>query len=207
MMSTSTNLRSGCIRVNSRQFAVALFLFAALPALAAFKPADQFSAEQVMNVNGRAMQGRVFVDRGNLRSEMTIPGGPPMVSIVNATKKTLWILMPGNMYMEKTLDQDEDLSRRAWTQTDLLEPMGQETIDGQACDKFRIKGEKQELIYYFTAKEGLPVRMVSPDGKMRIDWKNAKKGPQPASLFELPPGLTKFALPSLPGGFKLPGMR
>ncbi len=197
---------ASAIRDHSRKFAVVLFLCAALPAFAAVKPAEQFSADQLVNVNGRAMQGRVFVDGGNLRTEMTIPGGPPMVSIVNSAKKALWVLMPGNMYMEKTLDQDEDPSRRAWTRSDQLESMGRETVGGVDCEKFGIKGDG-ELFYYFNARDGLPVRMRSADGKIQIDWKNAKKGPQPASLFELPAGLKKFALPSLPGGFKLPGMR
>lgn len=183
-----------------------VFLFAAWPAWAALKPAEQFSADQIMNVQGQAMQGRVYVDNGNLRTEMSVPGGPPMVSIVNGSKKVLWVLMPGNLYMEKTLQQDEDLSRRAWTQSEHLEPMGRETVNGQECEKFRIKGG-QELYYFFAVQDGLPVRMVSGDGKIQIDWKNAKKGPQPASLFELPAGVRKFALPSLPGGFKLPGMK
>lgn len=207
MMSHSVFIRSGYLRDHLRKLAGLLLLAAALPVFAAVKPAEQFSADQVMTVNGHEMLGRVFVDGGNLRTEMNAPGAPPMVSIVNASKKALWILMPGNMYMEKTLEQDDDLSRQAWTQSDRLEPMGRETVNGVECEKFRIRGDRQELLYYFSAKDGLPVRMVSRDGKVQIDWKNAKKGPQSAALFELPPGLTKFALPSLPGGFKLPGMK
>jgi hypothetical protein len=113
--------------------------------------------------------------------------------------------MPGNMYMEKLLSQDEDVTRSAWTNPDILEHRGSETIDGTPCEKFQIKSD-EELYLFVTAKDGLPVRMISADGRLRIDWKNAKKGPQPASLFQLPAGLKKFALPALPGGLKLPGM-
>lgn len=204
MKSNSTN--ASVIREHSRQFAVILFLFAALPGFAVVKPADQFSADQVMSMQGQQMTGRIFVDAGNMRTEMQMQGMPqPAVSIVNGERKVLWIIMPGNMYMEKLLSQDEDVTRSAWTNPEILEHRGSETIDGTPCEKFQIKSD-EELYLFVTAKDGLPVRMISADGRLRIEWKNAKKGPQPASLFQLPAGLKKFALPALPGGLKLPGM-
>jgi hypothetical protein len=203
-MNTPKHLYGSFIRENSRKFAVVLFLFAALPAFAAVKPADRFSADQEMVVRGQALGGKIHVDGGNMRSEMQVAGmTEPMVSIVNGSRKTLWMIMPGNMYIEKSLDQDEDVSRAAWTSPEKLEPLGREMVDGVDCEKFRVKGD-EELFFFVTAKDGHPVRMVSADGKLRIDWKNVKTGPQPASLFELPAGATKFGLP---GGFKLPGMR
>ena len=183
---------------------VVLFFGLAAGTFAAVKPADRFSAEQVMTVRGQVLNGKIYVDAGNMRTEMQPAGAPePMVSIVNGAKRTLWMIMPGNMYIEKTLDQDEDASRAAWTSPEKLEPLGREQVDGVECEKFRVKGD-EEMLFFVSAKDGHPVRMVSGDGKLRIDWKNVKPGPQPASLFELPAGATKFGLP---GGFKLPGMR
>lgn len=185
--------------------AVACLIGSALHGVAAVKPVDQFSAEQVMVIHGQTLKGRIFVDRGNLRTEMQPPGMPePTVSIINGAQKLIWIIMPGNMYMEKSIETGEDMSHAAWTSPDKLEPVGRETIDGIACEKFRIRGGQQEMIYYLREQDGLPVRMVSADGKVRIDWSNVRKGPQPAHLFQLPAGATKFALP---GGLKFPGMR
>ncbi|HMP77187.1 MAG TPA: DUF4412 domain-containing protein [Kiritimatiellia bacterium] len=183
---------------------VVLFFSLGAGTWAAVKPVDRFSADQVMTVRGQPLSGKIYVDSGNMRTEMQPAGAPePMVSIVNGARKTLWMIMPGNMYIEKTLDQDEDVSRAAWTSPEKLEPLGRENVDGVDCEKFRVRGD-EELFFYVAAKDGLPVRMLSADGKLRIDWKNVKPGPQPASLFELPVGATKFGLP---GGFKIPGMR
>ncbi len=186
-------------------FAAALLIASALQASAAVKPVDQFSADQIMVVRGQTMNGRIYVDRGNLRTEMQPPGMPePAVSIINGAQKVVWIVMPGNMYMEKSIETSDDISHAAWTSPDKLESLGRETVDGIACEKFRLRNDRQELFYFIGEKDGLPVRMISADGTIRIDWRNVKTGPQPAHLFQLPAGATKFALP---GGFKLPGMR
>lgn len=184
-----------------RRLLFSALLVLGLKAFAA-QPAERFSADQVMSVQGRQLKGRIFVDGGNMRSETAIEGGPEMVSIVNAEQQVVWILMPGNMYLENAVAQDDDVSRKAWTDADSRELLGSETINGQVCDKFRIKGA-QDLYFYANQETGLPVLMTSADGKVRIEWSNAKEGPQPAALFQLPAGYQKLAMPSL---FKLPGM-
>jgi hypothetical protein len=171
----------------------------------AVEPADRFSADQVMAIAGKQITSKVYVDKGNMRQEMTVAGGPQMVSIVNAARGVVWMLMPGNMYMEHAIAQDDDVSRRAWTSAEHREPLGQETVGGVVCDAFRIKGA-QELTFYADAKTGLPVAMKSADGKVSVEWRNAKAGEQPAELFQLPAGYQKLSLPNIPG-LKLPGMK
>ena len=177
----------------------------------AVEPLQQFSADQVMTVSGQQMNSRLYVDGTSLRTEMQMEGAGPVVSIVNGEKQTLWILMPGNMYLEKSVASDDDVSRRAWSgDASNREHLGQETINGQLCDKYRIKADKNSLFLFTHAKTGAPVLMTSSDNSVRIEWKNVKPGPQPASLFQLPAGYRKLAmpaLPGLPGGFKFPGMK
>lgn len=187
-----------------KSFVLALALVAAGSALAV-EPADQFSADQVMNMQGKIINSRLFVDRGNLRTEMQVPGGPTMTSIVNGEKGVIWMLMPGNMYVEHAIAQDDDVSRSAWTSSKNRQHVGTEAINGVACDKYLIKSS-QELAFYADQKTGLPVLMKSADGKINIEWKNAKAGPQPANLFQLPAGVQKLSLPAIPG-LKLPGMK
>lgn len=174
----------------------------------AAEPLKQFSADQVMTVSGKVLTSRLFVDGANLRSEMNLDGASSMVSIVNGEKQVVWMLMPGNMYMEKSVASDDDVSRQAWAGDDSnREHLGTETINGQACDKYRLTGVEKEMFLYTAAKTGYPVMMITGDQMVKIEWKNIKPGPQPAGLFQLPAGYKKFGLPSLPGGFKLPGMK
>ena len=172
----------------------------------AAEPLKQFSADQVMTGSGQEITSRLYVDGINLRTEMTMPGAPGMASIVNGEKKVLWILMPGNMYLEKSVASADDASIKAWSGEDGREHVGTETINGQECDKYRIKGVEQDMFLYTQIKTGHPVLMTTADQRVRIEWNNVKPGAQPASLFQLPPGYRKLALPALPGGFKLPGM-
>ena len=185
---------------------VLLLLWAGLTRAA--EPISQFSADQVMTVAGKVVNSRIHVDGANLRMEMVIPGAPPMSSIVNGEKKVVWMLLPGNLYMEHSVAADDDLSRQAWAGgAENRELVGREKIGGQDCDKYRIKGASGEVFFYSQAATGLPVLMVAPAQSVRVEWKNVRPGPQPASLFQLPAGVQKMALPQFPGGFKLPGMK
>jgi hypothetical protein len=169
----------------------------------------QFSADQVMTVGGRQMNSRLYVDGTNLRTEMIMEGAGNMASIVNGEKQVIWMLMPGNMYMEKSVASDDDpfRARRGRVTTATASMVGTEKINGQECDKFRLKGTQQEMYLYTQLKTGFPVLMVTGDQSVKIEWKNVKPGPQPASLFQLPAGYKKLSMPALPGGFKLPGMK
>ncbi len=170
-------------------------------------PLKQFRADQIMTVSGRSMNSRLFVDGDHVRSELIMEGAGPMVSIVDGQKKVLWMLMPGNLYMEKSLASDDDVSHQAWSGDENRELIGTEKINGQVCEKYRIKGTKQEMFMYTQPKTGYPVLMETADKSLRIEWKNVQPGPQSAALFVLPAGYRKLALPSFPGGFKLPGMK
>ena len=174
----------------------------------AAEPVSQFSADQDMSVAGKTISSKLYVDSGNMRMDMNIPGAPAMSSIVNGEKKVVWMLLPGNMYMEHAVSADDDLSRQAWAGgAENRELLGTEKINGQVCDKYRIKGADQDVFFYADPKTGFPVMMVAPAQSVRIEWKNVKPGPQSASLFQLPAGVQKMALPQFPGGFKLPGMK
>lgn len=174
----------------------------------AAEPLSQFSADQIMKVSGKVITSSLYVDGSNLRTEMNIPGAPPMTSIVNGSKKVVWMLMPGNLYMEHSIGAEDDAAVNAWVGgKDNRELLGTEDVNGQKCEKYKVKGASHDVFLYTDIKTGFPVLMEVPSQSVRVEWKNVKPGPQAASLFQLPSGSQKMALPQLPGGFKLPGMK
>lgn len=165
---------------------------------------DQFSAETVMTFDRESMKGRIFVDRKKVRTEMTLPGVPdPTVSIIDTERGVAWVIMPGNMYLERQIDEHEAAANAGWSDMSRLEYLGEETVAGITCRKYRVHGDTPDL-FMFIAENGLPVLIKSDSAKIRIEYRNVKPGPQPAALFQLPPGATKF---SLPAGFNIPGLR
>lgn len=169
-----------------------------MAAAAATKPAEQFSADQEMKMDGTTITAKINVDNGNVRSEMSMPdANMPSVSIVNKSKRALYIIMPNRMYMENSLEQDDDLVRSAWANPENLKPEGTETVEGVKCEKYRMESDGKTYFFFINAKNGAPVRMVGENSDIQIDWKNVKLGPQPASLFEPPAGYTKFGMQGL----------
>ncbi len=179
----------------------AALLLASQNASAATKPINQFSADQEITSKGRTISVKIHLDGRNARTEATMPGMPePMVSIINGDRNVMWIMMPGNVYMEKPITEEESLTRGGLTDPDMLEHVGHESVNGVECDKYRIKGPKA-LFFYANEANGFPVRIAGTDGDFQINWKNVKPGPQPATLFQPPAGATKMTMPA---GLNLP---
>ncbi|MCO5061053.1 MAG: DUF4412 domain-containing protein [Kiritimatiellae bacterium] len=172
-----------------------------MAAAAATKPAEQFSADQEMKMDGTTITAKINVDNGNVRSEMPMPdANMPSISIVNKSKRALYIIMPNRMYMEKSLEQDDDLVRSAWANPEHLKPEGTEAVEGVKCEKYRMESDGKTYFFFINAKNGAPVRMVGENSDLQINWKNVKLGPQPADLFEPPAGYTKFGMQGLMKG-------
>lgn len=168
------------------------------------KLVDQFSAETVMIFDRESMKGRLFVDRKKVRMEMTLPGSTEStVSIIDTERGVAWVIMPGNMYLERPIDEHEAAANAGWSDMSRLEYLGEETVSGATCKKYRVLGDAPDLFLYIS-ENGLPALITSDSGKIRIEYRNVKPGPQPAALFQLPPGATKF---SLPARFNIPGLR
>lgn len=132
-------------------------------------------------------------------------GGMQMIIIYRPDKKITWTLMPMmKSYMEMPYNEQEvENSPQNWREDysalkKNAKLMGTETVNGVVCEKFVMGKQGQELIYWVSKKDKLPIRIVS--GTTTIDYKNIHTGDIPDSLFEIPAGYNKMNLPVMPTG-------
>jgi hypothetical protein len=173
-----------------------LAMFGALliggPASAA-EVARQYSADMVMEAEGQTVTMRVYADEGKARSEMEVPGmGQRVVTIVRPDLQRVYILYPGDqVYDEKPLNpQDVQLSAASAPGAS-TQDLGTETVNGQPCTKYLVTYEGQSMWVWAAQADGIPLKMQSVEGSTAIEFRNARVGPQPASLFEIPAGYRK----------------
>lgn len=73
-----------------------------------------------------------------------------------------------------------------------MELVGPDTVDGEACTKYRTKldlnSNARPFFYWEDAKTKAPVKSASQEGDFTVTWKNYVAGPPDASLFEEPAG-------------------
>ena len=87
--------------------------------------------------------------------------------------------------------------------------VGKETVSGIKCTKYEMVTEGRKVHYWISKKIAFPVKVEDANGSMTL--KNIKVGDQPDSLFQVPSGYRKFAMPGMgkgmpgmPGGMKPP---
>ncbi len=169
-------------------------------------PKVEYSADTVMETAEVAIRGKVYAAPNKERREYA-EGGQKIAMIVRADKKLAWLLMPEEkMYMEfdtKTEGRSDDLSGWKIEQT----VIGPETIDGHKTTKSKIimtgpKGEKLAGFWWLT-KDNIIVKMdaIAVDkgrkDRFKIENKNIKIGKQDPTLFEVPAGYQKMAMPDI----------
>jgi len=76
---------------------------------------------------------------------------------------------------------------------------GKATVEGRAVEKWvstatGAHGRTMKVTQWYDPKLNIAIRQKAADGYVR-ELHNIKEGPQPVSLFELPAGYTKMALP------------
>jgi len=163
-----------------------------------------FSANLVSRVGGRTQNGsgKIYFSKDKWRMDITAYG-QKSISIVRADKNVMWLLMPKEkMYMERKLEPDQlvGMSKKLPGEVE-RKKVGSEKVSGLACDKYKITykltgGKATDVVYQWISKDGIPVKSAAPDGSWYTMYRNIKVGKQPASLFELPAGYTKFEMPS-----------
>lgn len=180
--------------------------------------AIEFSADQSMSMMGMSMNGKVYVKGLKQRIEQTTPMGKT-IRIVRPDKGVAWMLNPTTKsYMEVTGPKTSKMPSivEALKAQTGAKKVGSEKANGYMCDKYKMsqtmKGPngsstKIEATIWLNAKFPLPVKSVAttPMGQQTSELKNIKEKPQPDSLFELPAGYKKQAMPSGAGGM-MPGM-
>jgi len=157
--------------------------------------AAEFTADWINTKQGAIDQGKVYVKNNMICIEVL--KGPEVGIIVADLEKRFSIVMLPNekIYIEvpknlSILKPDKDMITGADKK-----PMGTETINGRACDKYRYvaAGTNTATITQWIARDlQYPVRIIyHGEGGNTVELKNINKGPVSKGIFQVRPGYTK----------------
>jgi len=163
-----------------------------------------YSADIVNKVKGRTYNSKIYFSKEKIRNEMT-QAGHSMISIIRLDKKVMYSIMPEQkMYMQMAMQPEKTLGMtdKVPGQVD-RKKVGRENVNGVGCDKYlatyvnKATGVK-DSVYLWLSADNIPMRTADLKGTYLMEIKNLKKGPQPNSLFEVPAGYRKQAMPMMP---------
>ena len=184
-----------------------LFFFVLMGAVMAM----DFSADTLMKSKGQPDRtAKMFMSNDKWRIESN-QGGKPFLAIYRGDKKLVWMVMPDQkMYMENKFKPEDMVRVGGKTPGEIdRKNLGKETINGISCDKYLITYKTNNSVnklYQWISGDKMPIKTAALDGSWSSEMKNINKGNQPASLFELPAGYKKFAIPGMGmmKGIKMP---
>jgi outer membrane lipoprotein-sorting protein len=180
-----------------RRFVVILLFFLLLAGTAA---AVDFSADMVMTTKDMKSTGTIYFEPNKFRMDMHSP--QKMSTITRLDKKVMWSIMPEQrMYMQMPLNLENSPAVEEKMNGEIDRKLvGSENVNGHPTKKYLVtyrSGDRKEQVYQWLATDiNFPVRTAAVDGSWSQDYKNIKIGSQPGSLFEVPAGYKKFAMPA-----------
>ena len=168
--------------------------------------ATEFQADFVQKRQDMEIKGKFFVKGKKTRMDFDMMGQKTSV-ITRLDKKVMWNVQHGaGMYMEmpvldshpEAINFDEELKKVA-----VKKKIGAEKVNDFMCDKYEIvyhDKQKGKMTTWVSKKLNFPIKMVydSPMGKMYTEYRNIKTGGVKNSLFEVPQGFQKMAIPAIP---------
>ncbi len=203
-------------RVKAIPIIVALALALSWPVIST---AAEFSADVIMSGGGDEETGKVFIKGRLHRMELMEGGKVAAINISRPDKGVNWNLMPDEkMYMEMSLTEIGYEDMESLESKSKMTVLGNETVNGYKCEKRRYESNDETegpVIVWFSPKLGYPVKIhtlaYQGEGDMIMEYRNINTGKVPDSMFEIPGGYKKFAIPGMPAGMpggmpKVPGM-
>jgi hypothetical protein len=174
-------------------------------AMVALSTAADFSADVIHQGKGYTGQSKIYVQGRKIRME---PKGQHQYTITRGDLNKTWVVMPEQkMYMESKYDPSQvpqekvrgEMSRKL---------VGTETIDGHSSKKYEVTykndGGVMKSYQWMATDINFPIKTAAIDGSWSMEYRNIRMGSPPDSLFELPKGYQKMAMPPYPGGM-MPG--
>jgi hypothetical protein len=167
---------------------------------------QQFSADMITRAGNKTANSKVYVSDKKMRND--IAGN---IMILRLDKNVMWMIMPSDkMCMEQSLDTKivPKITRAIEGEVERVS-LGKEIVDGTQTEKFKVTHQvanKQETMYQWVTDSGFPIKMESADGKWGVEYKNISFGTQSDSLFEVPDGFQKVAMPSFGKGSGKPSL-
>jgi len=160
--------------------------------------AAEFSADMVIVPKGdEPMKGKIFVKGAKVRQE-TSEEDETQVMIIRPDKKLTWMITPEEKtYMEMPY-QSTDKTFEEWTadKEKNAKFLGEETVSGMPCKKYETMEEGEKTLFWISTQFPFPIKIE--DSEVTMEYKNIKLEPLDDSLFELPVGYDKMAMPIVP---------
>jgi hypothetical protein len=175
--------------------------------------ASEYSFDSRMTAAGETITARYNVKGDRLRQEMTV-GAMRTVMLIDMSQGVAHMLMPDEkMAMKIDFSQAMGEIDVPGEMVASLPPsarqVGTERIDGKEAAVYEVTEGPNRGKFWLWTERGLPLRIEaqSPQGNVLVEFTNYQFGPQPESLFELPPDTEVIEFPiNIPGGFGgLPG--
>jgi hypothetical protein len=169
-----------------------------------------FSADYISNLRGHETTSHFYASKNMIRTE-TSRNGATAIKIQDPNAKTAWILSPqrkiamdvsaqyravieavAGLFGGKPVDPDNPC---AGIQGCTAKKLGSEIVNGRQTKKWEIKDKDgKSMIAWIDPTLPLVVRTQYEQGS--VEFRNIKEGPQPESLFQVPPDYRKLAGPS-----------
>jgi outer membrane lipoprotein-sorting protein len=148
-----------------------------------------------------SMQSKIYMDGNDrIRTESNIQG-VQAIAIFRRDKNVMYTLMPAQkMAMEMPMTDVPDFVPDT-TKGPKPERLGEETVDGVACVKWKFKSDTpgaEESFFWVDKQTNFPVKMRTADGATEVIWKNVSTAKPDSSLFEVPGDYKKQAMPQMP---------
>ncbi len=139
----------------------------------------EFSADLYQKGQGMERNGRIYIAKGRMRSEMS-QGGQTIIQIVDTDKKLGWMIMPAQKsYMEQQLSsntsaitaqsQGGDSNPCMGMKGAQCKKVGEEKISGRLTVKWYItfnwQGKTQKSTQWIDKERGIPLKQALPDGQ------------------------------------------
>jgi hypothetical protein len=154
----------------------------------------EFSAEQIIRVDGRSRKSNIYYRDTMWRLEHH-DLGPVNVSIVRKDKQVTWLLL-SRMKHFKTVPYDPAQAPRVSEQMDgeiAREVIGTETLDGHPTTLFEVTvkpaadSDRTEAYYQWLATDiRFPLKLAKKDGSWIIEYRHVTLRPVSDFLFQLP---------------------
>jgi outer membrane lipoprotein-sorting protein len=162
--------------------------------------AAEFSAVVVTRADSQETKGKIYFQGEKMRQEFSTPEGVA-INIARPDKQLMWVLMPAQkMAMEMPFSKS-DLAKTMAMPKDQAQMnlLGTELVNGYETEKYETtmnRSGKTVKHYMWVAKKlGVPIKMVSLDGKFSMEYREIKEGGVSPAVFEIPPGYQKMPMP------------
>jgi outer membrane lipoprotein-sorting protein len=199
-------MRAGCIST-----AVLCILTAGAVSAAEFSATMKQTVSQ--NKQTTVTQGNIYI-KGIMQRQESGAADQKMVMIARPDKGVVWHLLPSKkVYVEQQIPK-QTTSPSVGSMIMKMQgakKIGTVKISNYQCDKYQYTDKQRNItaILCISPKLNHEVKstITTPRGKVTSELINIKEAKLPASLFELPKGYKKMALPTSsgnPSGLKAP---